>query len=281
MSILQELNRHEITQVILSAAERSLPLTLTVRQGQHWASYQSRLAGLRGRQLLLQAPQREQDAAPRFHSGESIGVSLKLKHHKYLFLAGVADFGNEQAREGTGPLLVLDHPTRMQRLQRRSYIRAQVPSGCLARAAFWVGGHLNEPAGGSPDRPVWNGRVVNLSAGGFSVRTSEECVRLLEMGYFVGTRLLFGVGQEAVYADACVRHIAPDEDGAVVGFQFLGLEYSDEGKSALQAISRKVNEFHAIEARQEEAPRTAASAAGAAGPKAAGATSGPSAAADE
>lgn len=259
MSILQELNHREITQVIQSAAERSLPVSLTVRDGEHWVNLQSRLVGLKDHGILLAGPLGEHGAPRRFSPGESVGVSLKLKHHKYLFLANVTGECEPVAQgEAAAPALVLGRPTRMQRLQRRAYIRAQVPSGCLARAAFWVGGRQNEPAGGSPDRLVWNGRVENLSAGGFSVRTTEESVRLLEMGYFVGTRLLFGVGQEAVYADACVRHIALGEYGAIVGFQFLGLEYSDDGKAALQAISRKVNEFHAVEARQDESPRSAA-----------------------
>jgi c-di-GMP-binding flagellar brake protein YcgR len=128
---------------------------------------------------------------------------------------------------------------------------------------------MNEPAGTSPDRPVWTGRIVDLSAGGFSVRTTEESIRLLEPGYFVGTRLVFGVGQEAVYADASVRHIAAGEDGTVVGFQFLGLEYTDAGKQSLRTISRKVAEYQAAAPREEEsdgdeaaAPAPAAPAAG-------------------
>ncbi len=56
MSILQELNHREITQVILSAAERGLPLSLTVREGEHWTGFQSRLLGTKDQCLLLEAP---------------------------------------------------------------------------------------------------------------------------------------------------------------------------------------------------------------------------------
>jgi c-di-GMP-binding flagellar brake protein YcgR len=244
MSILQELNHREIAQVILSAAQRSLPLTITVRDGEHWANYPSRLVGVKDHCLLVERPSGDQVAAGAFSAGQSIGVSLKLKHHKYLFLANVACEPAPALVQGDdAPLLLLGLPTRMQRLQRRAYIRAEVPGGCVARAAFWVGGHKDEPAG--PDRPVWSGRVINLSAGGFSVRTGEKSVRFLEVGDLVGTRLVFGIGQEAVYADACVRHFSLSDEGTVVGFQFLGLEYSDEGKTALQALSLKVNEFQA------------------------------------
>lgn len=262
MSILQELNRREIAQVILSAAERGLPLSITVRDGEHWANFQSRLVGMENQRLLLATPISDQGGTRQFAPGESIGLSLKLKHHKYLFLASVAAASTPAVEELGVPRLVLGMPTRMQRLQRRSYTRAMVPDGFVARAAFWVGGRLNEPAGASPDRPVWSGRMTDLSAGGFSARTSEESVRLLETGYLMGTRLLFGAGQEAVYADACVRHISLGEEGTVVGFQFLGLEYSEEGRAALQAISRRVNEFHA--AAPHERPDEVASSAPAA-----------------
>jgi c-di-GMP-binding flagellar brake protein YcgR len=255
MSILQELNHREIGQVMVTAAERGVPLSLTVRQDGEWANLQSRVIGMRDQCLLLEMPAGFQGAPHEFQAGESVGVSLKLKHHKYLFLAGVAHLEPSGGEEGEGPVLVLGRPMRMQRLQRRAYVRAPVPQGCVARAAFWLGGCLNEPAGTSPDKPVWNGRVIDISAGGFSVRTSDESVRLLEMGYFLGTRLLFGAGQEAIYADACLRHITAGPDGAALGFQFLGLEYSEEGKQALRSISRKVSEFQAAAPPREEPAR--------------------------
>jgi len=251
MSILQELNHREIGQVMLVAAERAVPMAITVRRGDGWKNLQSRAAGLRNDCLLLEMPMGPQGNLHEFRTGESVGVSLKLKHHKYLFLAEVADHSPSGGRGEEGPLLVLSRPTRMQRLQRRAYVRAPVPEGCVARAAFWLGGQMNEPSGTSPDRPVWNGRLLDLSAGGFSVRTAEDSVRILEVGYLMGVRLVFGVGLEAVYANACLRHVAPQEGGAVMGFQFLALEHSEDGRNALRAISRKVSEFHAAAPRRE------------------------------
>jgi c-di-GMP-binding flagellar brake protein YcgR len=251
MSILQELNHREIGQIMLVAAERAVPVAITVRQGDRWGNLQSRAAGLRNDCLLLEMPMGPQGNLHEFSTGESVGVSLKLKHHKYLFLAEVADRSPAFGRAEEGPLLVLSRPTRMQRLQRRAYVRAAVPEGCIARVAFWLGGRTNEPSGTSPDRPVWNGRVVDLSAGGFSVRTPEDSVRMLETGYLMGARLVFGVGQEALYADVCLRHMASEGSGILLGFQFLALEHSEAGRQTLRAISRKVGEFHAAAPRRE------------------------------
>ena len=251
MPILQELGPKEISQVLLGAADRSVPVTLTVRGGDHWVTLQSRLVGLRNHRLLLEVPMGGRGNLHEFQPAEELGVSLKLKHHKYLFLAPVVaveafDADATQSAGPDEPLLVLARPARMQRLQRRAFVRADVPSGVVVRAAFWLGGREAEPAGATPDRPVWSGRVTNLSAGGFSLRTSDESVRLVEPGYVVGVRLLFGAAQEAVFADACVRHIAPDEEGAVVGLQFVGLEHSEEGLRVLRTIGRKVLDYQAL-----------------------------------
>ena len=251
MPVLQELNHREISQVISSAADRCVPVTVTVRAEQQWMNLHSRVAGARNQCLLVEMPMTDKGIAHEFAAGEDVGLSLKLKHHKYLFLSSVVD---RLPSDGgvDGPLLALGRPIRMQRLQRRAYVRAEVPDGSIVRGAFWLGGRACEPAGTSPDRPVWQGRVVNLSAGGFSLRTGDESIRVLESGYVVGVRMRFGVGREAFFADAMVRHITVEEGKFVVGFQFLGLEHTDEGKDVLMAISRKVGEYQAYAARLEE-----------------------------
>jgi len=241
MAILQELNQREIGQVLLSAAERAVPVSITLRSGDTWSALSGRLTALRGEDLLLQlAPDQPADAPP-LTTGLGIGISLKLKHHKYLFVAGVL----EQWQEGSERLLVVSHPSRMQRLQRRAFLRAAVPPGWVVRAAFWIGGVKNEPPGATPERPVWNGRLIDLSAGGFSLRTIDPTVGVLEIGDLMGVRIVFGVGEQAVYADVSLRHVDLEQGGAVVGFQFLGLEHSDVGKDALRIISRKVADYQA------------------------------------
>lgn len=250
MPVLQELNHREISQVISSAADRCVPVTVTVRSEQQWMYLHSRVVGARNQCLLVEMPMTDKGNVHEFATSEEVGLSLKLKHHKYLFLSSVVDrLGSDDGADG--PLLVLSRPARMQRLQRRAYVRAEVPAGLVVRGAFWLGGRECEPAGTSPDRPVWQGRVTNLSAGGFSLRTSDESIGVLESGYVVGVRLRFGVGREAFFADAMIRHITVEDGQFVVGFQFLGLEHTDEGKEVLMTISRKVSEYQAYAARRD------------------------------
>jgi len=245
MALLQELTQRQMDEAVKAAVSRSVPATITISVEGHWANYHSRMLAVGGGRLLLQAPVPDGSACQHeFVRAERIGVSFKLKHHKHVFVAVVA--GQEifpPGLEQDSPALAVCLPTHMQRLQRRAYIRADVPEGCIIRASFWLGGRLAEPAGTSPDRPVWSGQVTNISAGGFQVRTERDAAENIEVGEAVGVRLVFGAARRTVYADAQFRHSQASEGGALLGFQFVGLMQTPEGRDALGAISDGVREL--------------------------------------
>lgn len=244
MATLQDLNTRRIDESLLEAAMRRVPATLTIRMGKAWCNYHSRVLALADNRLLMELPGPEEHSAPHeFVPAEKVGVSFKLKHHKHIFsavLAGTVQFALDDGT--TVPALAFVPPTRMQRLQRRAYLRADVPPNRIVRASFWTGGKESEPSG-SPDCPVWSGHVVNISAGGFQLAAHTGAADGLEVGETVGVRLSFGAGRETVYADAQFRHLQEDNGEIQMGFQFLGLDQTDEGRQALRLISERVEEF--------------------------------------
>ena len=206
----------------------------------------SRVNGIQGEHMVLEMPRPGDDSTSyEFTPAEKIGVNLKLKHYKHIFSVTVVGKLKGRLDDGTEyDVLVVCWPSRMQRLQRRAYLRADVPDNRIARASVWLGGQNDEPAGTSPDRPVWSGQVTNLSAGGFQMRTSECASAEMDLDDIVGVRLGFGAGQETVYADAQFRHAQPDGEMTLIGFQFVGLGHSAEGLKALKFIITKVSEYH-------------------------------------
>ena len=135
----------------------------------------------------------------------------------------------------------------MRRAERRLRDRVDLPARAVARASFWLGGRQAEPAGTSPERPVWPGRVANLYAGGFQLVTRSDVTEALEIGETVGVRLVFGAGCDTVYSDAQIRHMRHVDDQALLGFQFLGLAHTPAGRQALQVISAKVGELQRLQ----------------------------------
>jgi len=253
MAVLQELASNQIDTLIAQAGKRNIPMVITINLRNTWCNLKSRALGIRGSHLLMEIPHREDGVPPHeFVPAERIGVSFKLKHHKHIFAATVVGQERVEMEDGLEiPVLAIVMPTRMQRLQRRAYVRADVPANRVVRASFWLGGCDSEPAGATPEHPVFYGVVRNISAGGFQLETDAAYAENLEPGETVGMRLVFGTGGETIYADAQFRHAETTANKALMGFQFLGLTETPEGRVVLQVISAKVAEFQRAATRSE------------------------------
>lgn len=244
MSFVNDLTNDQINEVISLAAEKQVPVTITIRVGERWINYRSRAIGADDAHFILQMliPDGVHESA-EFQLAQQLGLSFKLKHHKHIFAARVAEVNLPGQEAGTTAVSVC-LPTRMQRLQRRAYERVDVPAGRIVRASFWLGGCEAEPAGTTPKTPVWSGQVTNLSAGGFMVRSADRLEETLSIGDIVGVRVSFGTDVETVYADAQFRHMEETCEGySLLGMQFLGLGQSEERRDALSLIVSKVTEF--------------------------------------
>ena len=251
MAMLEELDITQIKGVIGEAVEKQVPATITISLDISWVNYHTRVLAVTDQRVLLAMPIADDGVAPHeFCLGEKVGLSFKLKHHKYLSLLTVGGVDTLDVQDETPvPVLSVCWPVQMQRLQRRAYTRVEVPDHCIVRASFWLGSHHDEPAGTTPDRPVWIGQVRNISAGGFQLHAPPQTAEHLEVGYSVGVRLIFGTNGESVFVDAQIRHVALEDDGTSIGLQFIGLGQSSDGKAALQFIRRKVTEFQRCEAQ--------------------------------
>ena len=243
MSELQELSVRQIDESLKLATEKQVPVTITLQQDGTWVNIPSRLLALTEKHMLVELPLPEAGVATHeFTPAERIGMSFKLKHYKHLVLVTVAGIVNSPLPGAVTQAVALCLPTRMQRLQRRAFLRVDVPANRVVRASFWLGGRAAEPQGASA-MPVWTGRVTNLSAGGFQLVCPLDGAARLDIGENVGVRIAFGSGDGTVYADAQFRHLEENQQGVVMGFQFLGLAQTPEGREALRVISSKVAQY--------------------------------------
>ncbi len=238
MAGIRDLSGAQIDEAVTGAAERRVPVTLTIRSEVGWRILHSRCLALREGHLLIEMPRAEGGPPHDFKAADRVGASFKLKHHKHIFSATVA--GTEKLRLDDGAeaqVLSLCSPTRMKRLQRRAFTRAAVPAGRIVRASFWTGGLEAEPRRSSAEFPVWPAKVVNISAGGVQVSCEPAVARMLDPGETVGMHISFGVGEDAVSCDAQFRHVENVQGEALLGFQFVGLEQTPQGREAMQQIS--------------------------------------------
>ena len=248
MSALQELNPTQANEALVAACQKRIPVTVMLRRGEAWLNMRSRFLATDGGQLILELPWVDQTGAvDDFAADEELGVSFKHKHHKHLFNTTVLATREFRGPEGNTQVMSVGCPTAMQRIQRRAYQRVSVPPNRIVRASFWLGGREREPAGTTENRPVWSGRVMNISAGGFQLGAPENVGMALELGEMVGLHMTFGASGETLFADAQFRHCEQAEQGTLMGFQFIGLGQTAEGKDALRIIADKVREYQRFE----------------------------------
>jgi len=246
MAKLQEMTQEQIGDALQSAMQRQAPVTVTLKRDSVWTSCNTRLLRVKDPHLLLgNLLVHDDKETPEIAPADKVGLSFKLKHYKHIFTVTAVGIENfEGGPDDPGQAISVCWPNRMHRLQRRAFIRADVPPGRIVRASFWVGGRGNEPTQADPQRPVWSGRLTNISAGGFQVVSADDDVWDLVPGETVGVRLSFEAGSESVYADAQFRRIERNEGQPLLGFQFVGLAQDRKGRQSLQYISGKVAEYH-------------------------------------
>lgn len=246
MATLQYLSFRQIDDVIRAACHRAVPVTITIRIDGGWFNMCARMIGMRDGHLLLELdPPEDEGQVHEFQPADKVGVSFKLKHHKHIFTATVACV--ERARSMNGAdvrILQVCSPTKMHRMQRRAFLRAPVPANRIVRASYWLGGREFEPIAGSENQPVWSGRVVDISAGGFQMVSPDGNNEALDIGETIGVRISFGAGGETVYADAQFRHRQEVDGDIHLGFQFVGLAQTPDGRKTLQQIGGVAAQFH-------------------------------------
>jgi len=239
MALLQELSRGQIRQGLSEALRRNTPVNVTCRVDGRWHSLRSRLLALTPDAVWLARPVGRDADGVEVHAGMELGFSFKLKHHKHIFnlpVDAAGEYGTA-AGEAIGAIRVVV-PPRMQRVQRRAYLRAEVPRNRSILATFRLGGSDGD------NGPTWEGWVTDISAGGFQVRLAHHGAPEMDLGDPVGVAIVAGQEFAPIEAAAQFRQTHVDERGVIHhGFQFVGLNESARGRRTLQRIGQIVCDF--------------------------------------
>jgi len=251
MPLSQELSGSQIRQSLDEAIRRRTPVAMSCRVGQQWHNLRTRALQRTGGSLWLEFPVMEPADTVDLVAGLEVGLSFKLKHHKHIFNVPVEAAGELEPRVGQKvQALRVTMPARMQRVQRRAYLRAEVPRNRSVLATFWQGEPGADHPAESDTPPTWEGWVTNISAGGFQVRLSHGAPEL-DLGEVVSVRIDLGQEYEPVTAMAQFRqHHMDDRAVRYHGFQFVGLNETPQGRKMLRRIGKTVCEFQRLQGRR-------------------------------
>jgi c-di-GMP-binding flagellar brake protein YcgR len=212
---------------------------LTHRAERGWRTYKAKLiSGSKTRQTLVMELPREQGCVyPLPPASAPVGVTFRHGRTKCMFSTVI-----ETVRlQLEGSILTLRWPKEVQRFQRRVYQRARPPRGSVVPIRFW----RDTPSGseGPADREVRHGQLEDLSAGGMRIKVANADP--LEIGDTCRCSFAPSPSAPTIVVEATLLHRDASEDGrATLGFQFIGLETTAEGRKTLAALARIVNRLH-------------------------------------
>lgn len=231
--------REQRDRILEDAIDQNRRVVLSHQTPNGWRTFKSALtSGSPAAQSLLVTVDVADDPrgaiVPKL--GQTLGVTFRNGHKKCMFGAVVESI----SERGDRWLVGLRWPAELQQLQRRAYERAKPPENSV------VAVRLLRTTGVSTDsleaRVVRHGQLEDISAGGMRVLVSDPADFEIDATH----RCIFSTrpGKPALIIDGLVRHREAVEHGrACIGFQFVGLEASADGRRTLDRLARAVSQF--------------------------------------
>ena len=243
--ILKDQEAQEILQ--LTAAKNSSAVMSHMASGK-WHTTEVAISGITDSTLHISL---EHPAKPRpisIQINQPLGVSFQQEFNKYIFETVVLGIESSVQQTGAGRI-VLERPGRIERLQRRAYVRVPVPTNLKIKVLFWHRGYTDDSME-VPLENYWQGKLVDLSAGGAQVAIGTEHGPNFRVGQLVGLQFTPMSHKKPFLLEAYIRHLAENthHEMLYVGLEFLGLEASDHGRDILRKIVDVIEEYQKLNA---------------------------------
>lgn len=183
---------------------------------------------------------------------QPVGICVQVGYYKYLFESTVQSI----EQENNTLKITLDYPEKVDQMQRRAFERREVPASLKVKALFWHRGYMNEENTEQPAEQYWQGRLLNLSAGGAQIVVDNEQSEYFHNGQIVGVQFTPMSYQKPLLLEGHIRYLMqdPDQQAFRVGVEFLGLEASPEGRETMHRLVEITNEYERITEENNHIP---------------------------
>lgn len=268
--MLREAEPRKILQTII---EKKVPAIMTYLSRGKWHVAKVVLTDLGANMLSIEVSPRKKPRPINIQLEQPVGLSIKYGYGKFIFetvVVGLEPLLNTDSQSLTtlkseipttsGGTIVLSLPDRIELVQRRSYFRVNVPSSLKVNVMLWHHCYTDDNDGNErsntdknrirepkmpPDR-YWEGRLVDISAGGGQIVVDAAQKPDFKKGQFIGLRFTPMPYEVPLLFNGQIRNILPTADNKSIclGLQLVGLEASPEGRSVLQRLCNVVERYH-------------------------------------
>lgn len=236
-------------QYLTDSIRKERMVVITVNGPDGWTSFKSRFipASREGETVAVEiVPDDRREIEFRAEPGTELGVTFRVGHKKCMFGTVVESVHPK----GDNVVVVFRWPDSILPLRRRVFERATVPDGVVVAVRFWRDDAASTTVADA--RTVRHGQLEDISAGGMRVRVANPDD--IELGTVYRCAFTPKQGKPAILVEARVRHReAIGHSRTSIGFQYVGLEVTAEGRRALERLTRVVSQYQ--RAHSQRRPR--------------------------
>jgi len=244
----REVSLSQQKKILEEASARRTPIVLSCQNTGGWQTFKSHLLNnpRDNRSIFIAYPYGIKKRAINFSAGQNVGISFRSGHKKFLLNTTISALQVDRLRKG--PILKLNQPENMYMLQRRHFDRVRAPEGMAVDIEVW----MDHPDDENLDlTPRYHGTIVDLSAGGVSLKLPNEQDPQWEVGDPIFCSFQASSGLTPVNIITQFRYREQVDDYFYrMGLQFVGLEATPEGRQILKDILKLIHQFQDVSVRE-------------------------------
>ncbi len=236
MTRMMQLTDKRTRDLLTDSIEKQAQISVTHRFPDGWRQFRSAFVTCLPdeEKILIATPVVQDEHTPSPPAvGSVLGISFRVGHKKCMFETTRVPHAGE-----TDEAIAIRWPAELQQLQRRAYERSAPPQGSIVSVKFF----RTAPEPATPARETRYGELEDLSAGG--IRVNAANADGLTIGHTFECLFAPRPGAAPICCEVVLKHREAAERGrASLGFQFIGLETSNEGRETLTRLARIASEF--------------------------------------
>lgn len=249
MNEIRLLQGNELKQVLQAVCDRRTPVFISYLVDGDWFVARALVTAVREDSFDIRISPRKRSQSIGIKACQFVGISFQFgfgqEYDRFIFDASVIGFKSSSGSDNK-EAIILSLPQQIERVQKRSYIRVEVPKSLEVCVKLW-----NQKFNATDNRELKSalmGWLVDISAGGMQVVLDFAVGADFKAGQYLRLRFSPLSNETPIMFNARIKNISSTADGhnLSLGLEMVGLEASPEGRLILQRLCNVVEQYQKI-----------------------------------
>ncbi len=243
MSETQVIENKELSDFLELVLDQKVSGTTSYLAKGRWHTAKILIIAITSKSIQLELqPDSDYSTSHNMQVDQPVGITFQHEFNKYLLESVVVGYESSVNEDATGRI-VIKMPEKAEKMQRRAYVRVDVPSDMTVKVLFWHRGYSDNTTE-VPLENYWQGKMIDLSGGGMLVSVDEAYQENFRNGQLVGLQFTSMAYERPIIVEAVIRHVGEPAQGSLkLGIEFIGLEATADGREKIRHIGDTIDSY--------------------------------------